>query len=344
MSSDDDFPNDDFFPDIDNLFRNLNMGDNQDAAAANVGRYKFLSSSFQILLEFLVLLFGVYAIGRKDLLHADEKRLTCCLSIDYRFLIVKSEVSDMHVGTIMESNDATFFEDIFSMKDMSGSSNQEMPSSSSRELVTIPEPTIAIEHYDNHVEDDNEAPKMSKRQRTAKSFGHDFIVYLVDDTPTSSSETYASQDADYWKEAIRSEMDSILANETWEVTDRPYGCKPVGCKWVFKKKLRPDGTNENYKAQLVTKGYTKKEGHRNPASRRPVRVRGNQVFGERLRVTTGNTTSSDDDFPNDGFFPDIDNLNMGDNQDASANIAAVAAAAANAGRSEKNASVSGLSR
>ncbi|KAK1627650.1 hypothetical protein QYE76_001965 [Lolium multiflorum] len=118
-----------------------------------------------------------------------------------------------------------------------------------------------VEHFDNPVEDDNEAPKRSKRQRTAKSFGHDFIVYLVDDTPTSISEAYASQDADYWKEAVRSEMDSILANGTWEVTDRPYGCKPVGCKWVFKKKLRPDGTIEKYKARLVAKGYTQKEDH-----------------------------------------------------------------------------------
>ncbi|KAK1618066.1 hypothetical protein QYE76_023583 [Lolium multiflorum] len=88
-------------------------------------------------------------------------------------------------------------------------------------------PVRGVEHFDNPVEDDNEAPKRSKRQRTAKSFGHDFIVYLVDDTPTSISEAYASQDADYWKEAVRSEMDSILANGTWEVTDRPYGCKPV---------------------------------------------------------------------------------------------------------------------
>ncbi|KAK1695487.1 hypothetical protein QYE76_012184 [Lolium multiflorum] len=63
---------------------------------------------------------------------------------------------------------------------------------------------------------------------------------------------------------------------------------------------------------------------------------GNQVFGDRLRATTGNTTSSDDEFPNDDFFPDIDdlfcNLNMGDNNDdvvAAANIAD--AAAANAG-------------
>ena len=65
-------------------------------------------------------------------------------------------------------------------------------------------------------------------------------MYLIDDTPSSILEAYASKDADYSKEAVRSEMDPILANETWEITDRPYGCKPIGCKWVFKKKLRPD--------------------------------------------------------------------------------------------------------
>jgi hypothetical protein len=55
-------------------------------------------------------------------------------------------------------------------------------------------------------------------------------------------------------------MDSILSNETWELVDRPYGCKHVGCKWLFKKKLRPDGTIDKYKARLVAKGYTQKEG------------------------------------------------------------------------------------
>uniref|UniRef100_A0A453R8Z6 Uncharacterized protein n=1 Tax=Aegilops tauschii subsp. strangulata TaxID=200361 RepID=A0A453R8Z6_AEGTS len=181
-------------------------------------------------------------------------------SIGYRFLVVKSEVFDMHIGTIMESNDATFFEDIFPMKDMASSSNQEMPSSSNQELVTITEPTILMEHFKNLVKENNEVPTRSKRQRTTKSFGDDFIVYLIDDTPSTISEAYASKDADYWKEAVRSEMDSSLANETWEITDHPYGCKPIGCKWVFKKKLRPDGTIEKYKARLVAKGYTQKEG------------------------------------------------------------------------------------
>jgi hypothetical protein len=54
-------------------------------------------------------------------------------------------------------------------------------------------------------------------------------------------------------------MDSIMSNEAWEVVSRPYGCKPIGCKWVFKKKPRPDGTIKKYKARLVAKGYNQKE-------------------------------------------------------------------------------------
>ena len=39
-------------------------------------------------------------------------------SIAYRFLVVKSEIPDVHVDSIMESHDAIFFENIFPMKDM----------------------------------------------------------------------------------------------------------------------------------------------------------------------------------------------------------------------------------
>jgi hypothetical protein len=178
-------------------------------------------------------------------------------SIAYRFLVVKSEVPDVYVDTIMESRDATFFEHIFPMKDIHSNSRY------SSEI--IPEHNTPIESFEQPheivlEEDDNDAPKRSKRQRVEKSFGNDFIVYLVDDTPTTIAEAFASPDADDWKEAVHNEMDSILSNGTWEVTDRPYGCKPVGCKWVFEKKLKPDGTIEKYKARLVAKGYTQKEG------------------------------------------------------------------------------------
>jgi hypothetical protein len=121
-----------------------------------------------------------------------------------------------------------------------------------------------IEHNEQtlvkNLRGDNETSKKSKRQRTAKSFGDDFIGYLTDDTPRTIEETYSSLDADYWKEAIKSELDSIISNGTWEVVSRPYGCKPIRCKWVFKKKLKPDGIIKKYKARLVAKGYNQKEG------------------------------------------------------------------------------------
>jgi hypothetical protein len=37
-------------------------------------------------------------------------------SVGYRFLIINSRIPDMHVGTIIESKDATFFENEFLMK------------------------------------------------------------------------------------------------------------------------------------------------------------------------------------------------------------------------------------
>ena len=82
----------------------------------------------------------------------------------------------------------------------------------------------------NPEEDGTIVTRKSNRQRTTKSFGDDYIMYLMDDTPTTIEETYSSHDADLWKEAVRSEMDSVMSNGTWEIVDRPYGCKPIECK------------------------------------------------------------------------------------------------------------------
>ena len=49
---------------------------------------------------------------------------------------------------------------------------------------------------------------------TAKSFSGDYIMYLVDNTPTTIEEAYYSPDVNLWNEAVRSEMDSIMTNET----------------------------------------------------------------------------------------------------------------------------------
>ena len=118
-------------------------------------------------------------------------------SIAYRFLVVKSEIPDVHVDSIMESRDAIFFENIFPMKDMHSTSKF------SSEITPEPVAPIVNESSEQLVEhekilekDDSEAPRRSKRQKVAKSFGDDFTVYLVDDTPTTIAEAYAYIDAD----------------------------------------------------------------------------------------------------------------------------------------------------
>lgn len=63
-----------------------------------------------------------------------------------------------------------------------------------------------------------------------------------------------------WKQAMELEMKALLDNDTWTISNLPTGRKLVGCKWIFRVKYKPDGTVERYKARLVTKGYSQREG------------------------------------------------------------------------------------
>ena len=56
------------------------------------------------------------------------------------------------------------------------------------------------------------------------------------------------------------EMESLNKNEVWNLVELPEGRKPVGCKWVFKKKHDTDGNVEQFKARLVAQGYNQKCG------------------------------------------------------------------------------------
>ena len=67
-------------------------------------------------------------------------------------------------------------------------------------------------------------------------------------------------EAPLWKEAVNNEIESIMQNHTWELVDLPPGSKPLGYKWIFKRKMKADGSIDKYKARLVVKGYRQKEG------------------------------------------------------------------------------------
>ena len=54
-------------------------------------------------------------------------------------------------------------------------------------------------------------------------------------------------------------MRSLKENGVYTVVDRPRGKKVVRSKWVCRKKLNPDGTDDKYKARCVAKCKTQRE-------------------------------------------------------------------------------------
>ena len=53
-------------------------------------------------------------------------------------------------------------------------------------------------------------------------------------------------------------MKSLISNRTWKLVDLPPSCKTIGCKWVLKKKLKPNGSIDQFKARLVAKCFKQK--------------------------------------------------------------------------------------
>eukprot|EP00253_Pinus_taeda_P013937 PITA_13937 len=63
-----------------------------------------------------------------------------------------------------------------------------------------------------------------------------------------------------WKQAMDAEFQSLQKNHTWTLSDLLTRKKPISCKWVYKVKYKADGTLDKYKARLVARGFSQKEG------------------------------------------------------------------------------------
>ena len=83
-----------------------------------------------------------------------------------------------------------------------------------------------------------------------------FSLTIIDDDPRTVREAVDLEDGKLWKEAIVDEMASLHKNEAWDLVEFSVGRKPIGSKWVFKKKMNVEGKVEKYKARLVAKGYS----------------------------------------------------------------------------------------
>ncbi|KAJ4713080.1 Retrovirus-related Pol polyprotein from transposon TNT 1-94 [Melia azedarach] len=84
--------------------------------------------------------------------------------------------------------------------------------------------------------------------------------YRPNEKRLDSRTAIESSNSQKWIDAMNKEIKSIKDNDVWDLVSLPEGAKPIGCKWIVKTKRDSKGNMERYKARLVTKGFTQKEG------------------------------------------------------------------------------------
>ena len=89
---------------------------------------------------------------------------------------------------------------------------------------------------------------------------YEAILEEAKSDPYTYEEAINDIDAHHWVQAMKLELDSMYFNQVWDLVKPSNGIKPVGCKWVYKRKRGIDGKVETFKAMLVAKGYSQKEG------------------------------------------------------------------------------------
>ena len=86
------------------------------------------------------------------------------------------------------------------------------------------------------------------------SLALNYLLLTDSRKPECYDEALQDENSSKWELAMKDEMDSLLGNQTWELTELPVGKKALHNKWVYRIKNEYDGS-KRYKARLVVKGF-----------------------------------------------------------------------------------------
>jgi hypothetical protein len=84
------------------------------------------------------------------------------------------------------------------------------------------------------------------------------VKLIMEPDPKSRREAMASANWEAWSQAEKDELDTLMANGTWYLVDREKGQNLIDARWVYKHKLKKDGSHDRYKARLVRPVITTK--------------------------------------------------------------------------------------
>lgn len=55
---------------------------------------------------------------------------------------------------------------------------------------------------------------------------------------------------------MNEELSALQKTDTWDLVPLPSSTSTIGSRWVYKIKIKFDGSIERYKARLVAKGFS----------------------------------------------------------------------------------------
>ena len=111
-----------------------------------------------------------------------------------------------------------------------------------------------INKWEKHMTRTSSGMRNSWEQKDSESPQQDLTADINE--PTYIEDAFSGEHYHQWKEATKSEYDSLVGNNTWELVPPPDGKNVVGSRWVFKVKRDADGSVQRFKARLVAQGYS----------------------------------------------------------------------------------------
>lgn len=86
------------------------------------------------------------------------------------------------------------------------------------------------------------------------------VVEATNCEPKTMEEALSSKNAERWRNAMKEELQSLMENRTWTLVELPPDRKAIPNKWVFKTKMDEHGNIDRFKARLVIKGCSQRQG------------------------------------------------------------------------------------
>jgi len=136
----------------------------------------------------------------------------------------------------------------FSHNDLPAESNSDEGNCNSNSIMSSSQVTANNHHMQTRLKSGIRKPNLKYAYSA---------VYQVPMEPRSVKSALADE---AWYMAMKEEMDALDENQTWTLIPRTDQMNVIGCKWVYKTKLAPDGGLDRLKARLVAKGFHQEEG------------------------------------------------------------------------------------